>query len=72
MTSLRNRGQSNHFTRHLAVRTGLNLGLVAAASAALPGQAAGLSTLGHPLVPGRDGLAAVVATHEHLQSGGYL
>ena len=56
------------------MRTGLNLGLVAAASPALPGQAAGLAALGHPLVPGRDGLAAVVAAHEHLQSGegGYL
>ena len=52
------------------MRTGLNLGLVAAASPALPGQAAGLTALGHPLVPGRDGLAAVVAAHEHLQSGG--
>ena len=52
------------------MRTGLNLGLVAAASPALPGQAAGLAALGHPLVPGRDGLAAVVAAHEHLQSGG--
>ena len=50
----------------LAVWAGLHLGLVAA-PAALPGQAAGLAPLGHPLVPGGDGLAAVVAAHEHLQ-----
>ena len=45
--------------------TGLHLGLVAARSS-LPGQAACLASLGHPLVPGRDGLAAVVTADKHL------
>ena len=45
--------------------TGLHLGLVAARSS-LPGQAACLASLGHTLVPGRDGLAAVVTAHDHL------
>ena len=53
-------------TTDLAVGAGLHLGLVAA-PAALPGQAASLAPLGHPLVPGGDGLAAVVAADEHLK-----
>ena len=45
--------------------TGLHLGLVAAGSS-LSREAACLASLGHPLVPGRDGLAAVVTTDKHL------
>ena len=49
------------------MRTGLHLGLVAARPA-LSGQAARLSPLGHPLVPGGDGLAAVVTADKHLRT----
>ena len=52
---------------YLAVRTGLHLGLVAARPA-LSGQAACLAPLGHPLVPGGDGLAAVVTADKHLRT----
>ena len=45
--------------------TGLHLGLVAAGSS-LSREAACLASLGHPLVPGRDGFAAVVTTDKHL------
>ena len=47
------------------MRAGLDLGLVAARPA-LSGEAACLAPLGHSLVPGGDGLAAVVTADKHL------
>ena len=52
---------------YLAVRAGLDLGLVAPRPA-LSGEAACLAPLGHSLVPRRDGLAAVVTADKHLRN----
>ena len=50
--------------RFLAVRTGLDLGLVA--SHTLPSEAPGLTALGKTFIPGRDGLPTEIAADKDL------